>query len=114
MKRIFVCSPLRGDVDGNIANARRYCRFVASLGHLPYAPHLLFPQFLDDENPEERQAGIRMGLHELKNCDELWAFVTDGALSEGMRQEVRAAAAFDIPVRQFQGGPDAYLPQVQG
>lgn len=59
---IFICSPYRGDVESNLENARRYCRFAIRRGGIPYAPHLLFTQFLDDSVAHEREAGIKMGL----------------------------------------------------
>ena len=51
---VYICSPFSGDVETNVANARRYSRYAVDKGYIPIAPHLLFPQFLDDENPEER------------------------------------------------------------
>lgn len=62
MKLIFVCSPYRGDVDYNTIRAQGYCAFVYMRGAVPFAPHLLFTQFLDDSNPRERHAGINLGL----------------------------------------------------
>ena len=40
-----------GDVTANVENARRYSRFAVDAGYIPIAPHLLFPQFLNDDNP---------------------------------------------------------------
>ena len=48
---VYVCSPFSGDVAGNIANARKYSRFAVEQGYIPIAPHLLFPQFLNDTLP---------------------------------------------------------------
>ena len=58
---VYICSPFSGDVEENIANARRYSRFAVDKGYIPIAPHLLFPQFLDDDNPEERELGLFFG-----------------------------------------------------
>lgn len=49
---VYICSPYTGDIKANVENARRYCRFAADTGYIPMAPHLLFPQFLDDANPK--------------------------------------------------------------
>lgn len=92
---IFVCSPYRGDVKGNIKRAREYCCFVIERGGVPFAPHLLFTQFLNDAVPLERDMGICLGLEALKRCDALWAF---GAPSSGMRHEMTAAGRLGIPV----------------
>ena len=95
---IFICSPYRGDLALNIANACIYCRLAYDAGGIPFAPHLLFPQFLDDAVPEEREAGIAMGLEMLELCEELWAF---GEPSSGMRAEIAAAQELGICVRHF-------------
>ena len=52
---VYICSPYAGDVENNTAAARRYCRFAVEVGYIPIAPHLLFPQFLNDSNPKERE-----------------------------------------------------------
>ena len=84
MKKIFISSPFRGDVERNRKTAAGYCRIAYEVGHLPIAPHLLFPQFLDEDNLKERTDGISMGLDLLRDCDELWMF---GKATEGMEQE---------------------------
>ena len=92
---VFVCSPYRGDVETNTQNARRYCRLVMSRGGIPFAPHLLFTQFLNEDKAEERRCGLRMGMEMLRLCDELWAF---GEPTEGMRMEIEQAERLGIPV----------------
>jgi hypothetical protein len=52
---------------------------------MPIAPHLLFPQFLDDNCPVEREKGLAFGLALLEKADELWVFGTHQ--SEGMRRD---------------------------
>ena len=37
-KKIFICSPFRGDVEGNSAKAAGYCRRAYEEGNLPIAP----------------------------------------------------------------------------
>ncbi len=64
----FVCSPLRGDTEANMERARGYCRQVFEAGYTPLAPHLIFTQFLRDNVPEERAAGMEMGAKLLKKC----------------------------------------------
>ena len=50
--RVFICSPYAGDVSANCEKARRYLRFAIDRGTIPFAPHLLYPQVLDDSDPE--------------------------------------------------------------
>lgn len=98
-KLIYVASPLRGNYEKNMAKARQYCKYVANRGHIPYAPHLLFTQFMDDTIPEERAAGIAMGKEMLKRCDELWVF--GEVISEGMASEIELAKELGIPIRSI-------------
>lgn len=101
---IYVCSPLKGDIRGNIARARDYCRAVAGKGYIPFAPHVFFTQFLDENIPEERETGIRMGTQFIQRMnpqtDELWTF--GNTISAGMQAEIDEAANHGIPVRRVQ------------
>ena len=58
---VFICSPFAGDIEKNVVAARTYSRFAVEQGYIPIAPHLLFPQFLDDSNPKERELGLFFG-----------------------------------------------------
>ena len=101
---IFICSPYRGDVEANKENARRYCRLAFQQGDrmsapiIPFAPHLLFTQFLDDSKAIERDAGLCLGLDMLARCDQLWVF---GKPTQGMTLEIQEAKRLHIPVRRF-------------
>ena len=97
MKLIFVCSPYRGDEEKNTVNARKYCRLVAGCGYIPIAPHLLFPQFLDDSDETKRLMGIHMGLELLKLCSQMWVFANE--VTEGMELEIQKAKELDIPIQ---------------
>lgn len=99
MKRIFICSPYRGDIKENTRLARRMGWFATKSGYIPIIPHLVFPQFLDDNNPEERVLGITMGAELLKICDCMWIIGTK--LTKGMKYELEIAKKFGIPVRVY-------------
>lgn len=88
MKKVFISSPYRGDVEHNTRMARAYSRMAYEEGCIPVAPHLLFPQFLNENDEVERAACIAMGLELMLDCDEMWAF---GTATEGMEQEIRFA-----------------------
>ena len=95
-KKIYVCSPLRGDIETNIENARLYCAYIVrEFGYIPVAPHIYFTQFLDDNIDSEREFGIRAGLSLLPNCDELWYFGRN--ITEGMTEEIDLALKLGIP-----------------
>ena len=99
MKLIYVASPYAGDVERNVEYAKQACRTVMESGHAFFAPHLLYPAVLNDTIPEERQAGIEMGLTLLHRCDELWAF--GPCVSSGMQAEIAEAERLRIPVRRM-------------
>lgn len=100
MKRIFVCSPLRGNIEQNLRKTKEYCRCVLTqCGAVPIAPHLYFTQFLNELDPAERKAGIRCGLELLAGCDELYYF--GDTITSGMAVEIEEARRLGIPVRHI-------------
>lgn len=99
MKRVFICSPYRGDVERNVKAARKHARMAEIIGYCPIAPHLLFPQFLNDRDPEERIMGITLGVEQMKMCDEVWVF--GSRISNGMGFELEKAKELGIPVRLY-------------
>lgn len=66
---VYICSPYAGDIAGNVDAARRYSRFAVDKGYIPIAPHLLFPQFLDDADPDERELGLFFGNAIMSKCE---------------------------------------------
>ena len=77
MRLAYICSPLRGDIEKNIQKAHEYCAYAASCGVIPLAPHTIFTRYLDDQQPEQREQGLTMGLELLKRCDEKQFFGRD-------------------------------------
>lgn len=96
---MYICSPYAGDVEGNTAAARRYSRFAVEAGYIPIAPHLLFPQFLDDNKPKERELGLFFGNAILSKCAEMWVF--GDRISEGMEAEIKRATWKGHRIRYF-------------
>lgn len=96
-KVVYIASPLSGDVERNLQFARQACRYAISEGMVPFAPHLLYTQMLDDSSPEERQLGIDMGNRMLRLCDKLW--LCRNRISPGMAGEKEMAERLGIPVR---------------
>ena len=99
---IYICSPYRGETKKerkrNVRNAKYFCRLVSKQGGIPFAPHLLFTQFLDDCNPRHRRLGLEMGVETIRRCDELWVF---GKPTSGMAGEIAYAMKYQVPVRWF-------------
>ena len=99
MKKVFICSPYRGDVERNVALAKAHARFAARCGYCPVVPHLMYPQFLKDSDPDERELGLSFGLALLRMCDEVWVF---GEVSSGMAREIEEAKRLKKPLRYFE------------
>lgn len=95
----YICSPYAGDIGANMDAARRYCRFAVEQGYIPIAPHLLFPQFLDESVPKERGLGLFFGNVLLDKCAEVWVF--GERISAGMDAEIRRAKRKNYKIRRF-------------
>lgn len=93
---VYIASPYAGDVEGNVAFARAACRYAAAQGCTPVAVHLMYPQFLDDRVPKEREAGLKMGQRVLAVCDEIW--LCGEWMSSGMKTEEKEAKKLGIPI----------------
>lgn len=102
MKKVYISSPYRPrqkdnakELEINLKLARKGCRIAVERGFMPVAPHLLFPQFLNEDT--EREVGIDMGMELLKECDELW--VLGNRISDGMADEIQYARDLGIFVK---------------
>lgn len=95
---VYICSPFsKGNVEQNTENARRYSRFAVDKHCIPVAPHLLFPQFMNEET--ERETALFMGIVLLTKCAELWIF--GSVITSGMEVEIAKAQRKGIPIRYF-------------
>lgn len=105
VKKVYVASKYAGDVEANVMAARAYCRRVIEEGYMPMASHLLYPQFIDDNIPEERRLGMSFGFEMMKLCDEVWVF---GAVSSGVAEEIVKAEENGITIRLVADGLHDY------
>ena len=96
---VYICSPYAGDVESNVKAAQRYSRFAVDTGYLPIAPHLLFPQFMNDRDVKERQLGLFFGNVLMSKCAEVWVF--GSRISSGMEAEIERAKRKNYTVRYF-------------
>lgn len=101
-KLVFICSPLAGNLKWNIRNARAYSLYAIEQGVVPVTPHLMYTQYLNDNNPAHREMGTQCGLALLLKCREIWVF--GGRVSQGMRREIDAARRQGMRIRYFDGG----------
>ena len=102
---VFVCSPFTApplepqDTQRNAERARGFCRFAVSQNCIPIAPHLLFPQFMEEDDPAQRRLGIFFGLVLQSKCKEVWVFGRN--ITKGMEVEIAKAKERGIPIRYF-------------
>ena len=95
---VYIASPFAGDTERNTERAQGYCRFAVSEGCIPLAPHLHYPQFMDDDDREQRELGLFFALVLLGKCDELWVF---GKPSDGMYREITKAKKRGMPIKYY-------------
>lgn len=98
-KRVFIASPLRGDIVANQAYAREALKDSLARGEAPFVPHLLYDQVLDDRVEEERAQAIKAALAMLAGC-EMLALYVDKGVSLGMAGEQAMAIGLGIPVEE--------------
>ena len=98
---VYICSPYAGDTDRNIKAAQEYSRYAVDNGFIPVAPHLLFPQFMNDTDPKERELGLFFGNALMSKCSEVWVF--GSTISAGMETEIKRAKWKNYRLRYFSG-----------
>lgn len=96
---VYVCSPYAGNIAENSKKARVYSRYVSDIGCIPMAPHLLFPQFLDDSIKEERKLGMFYGNVIMGICRKVWVF--GNTITRGMQSEIDRAKCKGYELRYF-------------
>lgn len=92
---VYICSPFSGDVENNVIKARTYSRYALDEGNIPIAPHLLFPQFMNDES--ERRLAMHFNYVLLGKCEEVWVFGDN--ISSGMAEEIKIAKKRKMKIR---------------
>lgn len=75
------------------------CTDCLRRGEAPIASHLLFPQVLDDANPEQRALGIAAGTAWMVKgvCDAVVVYI-DRGISNGMREAINLANTLGLTV----------------
>ena len=101
MRKVVIESPFAGPTEeiraANIEYAKACCLDCLRRGETPYASHLIFPQFLDDDAPEQRRVGILAGLEWACTADATVVY-TDLGMSKGMQLGIKHAEESGRPV----------------
>lgn len=97
---VYICSPYSGDIEGNTLKAKAYSRFaVMEKNAIAFAPHLLLPLYLSDDDPEERELALFMDSIFLSKCNEVWVF--GEKITSGMQREIDKAEKRRMVIRYF-------------
>lgn len=99
MKLVVLESPFAGDIEQNIAYARRAVRDCLLRGEAPIASHLLFtqPAVLDDAVPGERALGMEAGWAWIRVAEACVVY-EDRGISKGMEEGIERAALAGCPI----------------
>jgi hypothetical protein len=116
LRRVFVCTPLRGTWNGNVKTLEdnfritlQCCRDLV-LGEdpvAPFAPQVFYPSFWSFLKPDKsidetrREVWFIRSLEVLKLCDAVYFYTKDGlsdpeSMSEGMRQVMALAESLGL------------------
>ena len=96
---VYICSPYAGDVEANVEVARRFCAHAVARRKIPLAPHLLFPQFMDDNASDARGLAMFFNRVLLSKCEAIWVYTA--RVSVGMRAEIEWAHHLELPITYF-------------
>ncbi len=97
MKRVIVESPFRGEVERNIAYARKAMMDSIGRGEAPIASHLLYTQILDEMVAHESATGILLGFEWYKVADACCIY-EDYGISPGMLLGMDEAKRRGVPI----------------
>ena len=87
---VIIESRYAGDVERNVAYAKRCMKDSLGRGEVPFASHLLYTQVLDDTQPADRKLGMDAGFEVLSRSDYSVVY-TDYGFSEGMKEGIATA-----------------------
>lgn len=98
---VYLASPLSAPTEeGMVKNqqlAIKLSKRLIQKGLVPMTPHIYFPLFLNEFNPNERQIGLDMGLVWLNLCQAMYVYTNNG-ISKGMQGEIEHALKHNIPI----------------
>ena len=100
--KVYIVSKYAGDIENSTAAAIGYAQYAIQQNRIPVVSHLLYPQILDDSDPEQRELGLLFGQALLAICEEVWVFGTEH--STGMQAEIHEARRLNKRIRFYNEG----------
>jgi peroxiredoxin len=102
VKTVMVISPFRASATRSrfqhLEHAKKLCALAARSGAAPFASHVFYPQFLNEDDDEDRQLGLDCEKVWIAGCNELWVWDAWG-ISDGMKSAILFAKSRGVPVR---------------
>lgn len=95
-KLVYICAPLRGEAEQNIALAKETAREVFQGGDIPICPNLLFTLVAAPSDPVQEQAAQEMSLRLVELCQQVNVY--GPVLTPEMQAETQRAHDLGIPV----------------
>ena len=95
-KLVYICAPLRGEAEQNIALAKETAREVFQGGDIPICPNLLFTLVAAPSDPVQEQAAQEMSLRLVELCQQVNVY--GPVLTPEMQAEAQRAHDLGIPV----------------
>lgn len=98
----FISSPYKYTTEQelklNVSIARAMCYYAMMQGYAPFASHLLYTQFLNEDIIEERNLGINLGREFLLYSEIMYHYEVSEH-SEGATRDILLAEKYCIPVQ---------------
>lgn len=98
MYAVYMAHPVGGAVVQNLERAKRWVRWL-ELFYPEFAivaPWIVECEVFDDNDPEQRRAGMDRRLAVLERCRGL--VLVGGRISDGMTEEIEFARKHNIPI----------------
>jgi len=109
----FIAHPIAGDVEGNIKKVIDICRdiHINQRGVIPFAPYLMFFNYLDDNISSQRKLGME-GDKELMSRAADRIRVYGPEISSGMKGEVLYMRSLERPILLFNPELEEHLSEM--
>lgn len=82
---------------GDVKYLKKCCRDSVNMGEYPFASHLFYTQFLDEDIPEERKLWMEAVYRSMSQADQLVVYI-DLGISGGMQLGIKRAKSLNLPV----------------
>lgn len=97
-RKVYICSPLFGDIKQNLDNAKYYTKYALKCGMAPVTPHF-YTLCFDADIKMNKDLIISAGLSLLWFCDEIWIFGEE--VSDEMRSEISFCETMRMPIKRI-------------